>query len=389
MRAVPGVVLHSLLVVLLPFLVVLGVASDARSAEAVDAHAWTRTARLVAGMATGDAEADGVEALPAWQEHRAVLDERWAEFETRQLAPMRAWSHAELDGRVAAEVDVLYPFSGPDAIHPLAIFPGRARYWMLSLEPVGSVPDLATLDPEVLEAFLAGVRSSLGSLLRWSFFRTRSLRADLRVPGLEGVLPLLVLFAARDGCELRDVHYLIAGEDGTFEEFAARPGGEPPTATGARVPGVRVRLRRPDGAESEILYFAVDLGSESLRIRRAFFERLTAHGPFTAYLKAASYLMFKPKYFAVRDYLLAHSGAILQDDSGIPWSFLAGEPWHTRLYGHYDEPIALFAHRKQEDLAEAFRRAVVGPLPFSAGYRHRRDQSNLILATRPAPAPSP
>jgi hypothetical protein len=151
---------------------------------------------------------------------------------------------------------------------------------------------------------------------------------------------------------------------------------------------VRVRLRGPDdGRESEIVYFGVDLGGESLRTRRAFFDHVAARGPFTTYLKAASYLTFKPKYFPIRDYLLAHSDAILQDDSGIPWSFLAGPDWRTRLYGRYDAPIALFAHRRQDDLAEAFRRAEVGPLPFSAGYRHRPGRSNLILATRASTAP--
>jgi len=155
------------------------------------------------------------------------------------------------------------------------------------------------------------------------------------------------------------------------------------------VAGVRVRLRRDDGTPLEIVYFGVDLSSASLQERRPFFDGLASHGPFAVYLKAASYLMFKPKYAAIRGFLLRHGDAILQDDSGIPWSFLAARPWETRLFGRYDEPVPLFHHRRQEALAKAYRlRDDVGPLPFSAGYRTRPGESNLILSTRTTRAAS-
>jgi len=254
---------------------------------------------------------------------------------------------------------------------------------------VGTVPDPTALDPEARASLLAAVHRSLASALEWSFFQTRALRADLAVPELDGVLPLLLFFAARAGETVAAVHYLFVSPEGTLREVAARPGGPPMDAAAGEVAGVRLVLGRPgETSPREAVYFGVDLSSHSIEVARpGFFAFVAGHGPFTTYLKAASYLMFKPKYLAIRRLLLAESDAILQDDSGIPFAaFEAGEEagrWETRLYGRYREPIALFAAYAQEDLAAAY--AALGdvpPLPFTAGYRTRRGQSNLLLATR-------
>jgi hypothetical protein len=358
------------------------VETDAGAAPA--AGEWDETARRIAGIASEAPGRAELEAHERFVAHGAELDAAWRAFEARQLAPMRSWSREQLDPRIGRSAEVLYPFSGPDLIHPLAILPGRSRYWLLSLEPVGTVPDLDDLDAPELDAFLEGVHTSLDSMLRWSFFQTRGLRADLdRGPGLDGVLPLLLLFAVRDGHQVLAVQHLRMDLDGTLHSIAASP-GERPRAEGAHVPGVRLLLRRPDdGSVREVVYYSVDLSSYSLDQRRSFFALVASHGPFTSYLKAASYLMFKPKYRGIERFLLAHSHAILQDASGIPWASLRPEHWQTQLFGRYDGPIPLFAAHLQEDLAEAYRaRDDVGPLPFTAGYRTRRGESGMVLAIR-------
>jgi hypothetical protein len=48
----------------------------------------------------------------------------------------------------------------------------------------------------------------------------------------------------------------------------------------------------------------------------------------------------------------------------------------------------MFASRYQDELAVAYRRGDVAPIPFSVGYEIRARKSNLMLATPPAPPPN-
>lgn len=339
-------------------------------------------ARFIAGLETPGGALARLERRRSWAEYRRAIDGHWQKLEARQLGPMRAWSARELSSRPGADREVLYPFSGPDLVNAVTILPGRKAYLLLSLEPVGMLPDLAGFDEAAFDAFLAGMQKSLTSALKWDFFQTRELREDLTVPGLEGALPLLLFFAARSGQLVLDVHFLFVAPDGTLARVPARPGQAP---DGRGIRGVRIALRGPDGeGVRNVDYFSVDLSSHSLETRRGFFSFVTQRGPFTTYLKAASYLMFKPKYAAILQLVLDHSRQVLQDDSGVPLAEFERRGWALKLYGSYARPIRLFDHRYQEDLAEAYRtRTEVSPLPFSVGYKIRPADSMLMLATKP------
>jgi hypothetical protein len=339
-------------------------------------------ARLIAGLPTDGGPLALLEQRRIWVEYGRAIDERWLKLKTKQLSKMSSWSVRELGPRSDAGREVLYPFSGPDLINMTTLIPGRPGYVMLSLEPVGSIPDLEGFDVPDFDRFFAMLQQSLSSALKWDFFQTKELREDLSVPGLEGVLPLLLFFAARDGQEVMDVRYPVVGPDGALEEIPATT-GPPPSHDG--VPGVRLSLRR-GGTEAvvDLCYFAVDLGSYSVDQNRAFFSWVAGRGPFTTYLKAASYLMFKPKYKAIERFILEHSRDVLQDDSGIPFTDLQRGGWELALFGSYEAPIPLFASKYQEDLAQAYRiRTDVKPLLFSVGYKIRPRESMLMLATKP------
>ena len=92
-------------------------------------------------------------------------------------------------------------------------------------------------------------------------------------------------------------------------------------------------------------------------------------------------------YFSqIKDHLLASSSAIIQDDSGIPLRFFDRSLWNLTPYGNYETPTDLFKRYHQNDLAKIFR-SKAKPLPFGTGYRWRKGQSNLLLATRGAKSP--
>jgi hypothetical protein len=346
------------------------------------ARRYDHVSRFLAGLRTDGSPLAPLEQRQTWVEYARAIDERWRKLESRQLSKMSSWTARELGPRSDLGRQVLYPFSGPDLINMTTLLPDRPGYVMLSLEPPGSIPDLEGFDGPDFDRFFAMLQQSLSSALKWDFFQTKELREDLSVPGLEGVLPLLLFFAARNGQEVVDVRYIFVGSDGAVKEIPANAG---PAPGHEGVPGVRLSLRRR-GADTvaDLLYFAVDLGSYSVDQKRAFFSWVAARGPFTTYLKAASYLMFKPKYKAIESFILEHSRDLLQDDSGIPLADLQRGGWELTLYGSYERPIRLFESKYQEDLAQAYRaRKEVKPLPFSAGYKIRPGESTLMLATKP------
>ena len=82
----------------------------------------------------------------------------------------------------------------------------------------------------------------------------------------------------------------------------------------------------------------------------------------------------------MREFLLAHSATIIQDDSGIPLAAYSPRKWRFFPFGRYAGPIDKFPGMYQENYAELFRRAQ--PMDFGIGYRWRSHESNLLLAVR-------
>ena len=80
-----------------------------------------------------------------------------------------------------------YPFSGPDILHALYMFPDTDHYILCGLEPVGSVPESSILKGESSEQALKEIRTILEESLRFSFFKTLDMRAELSDAIYEGL----------------------------------------------------------------------------------------------------------------------------------------------------------------------------------------------------------
>ena len=94
----------------------------------------------------------------------------------------------------------------------------------------------------------------------------------------------------------------------------------------------------------------------------------------------ASYLLHSGNFSTVRDFLVANSATIIQDDSGIPLTYYDPKKWRFFPFGRYAGPIAEFPGRYQPKYAELFRRAQ--PMDFGIGYRWRSFESNLLLSIK-------
>ena len=113
---------------------------------------------------------------------------------------------------------------------------------------------------------------------------------------------------------------------------------------------------------------------------RGFLKFCATLAPGNSLIKSASYLLHSGNFTTVRDFLLANSATIIQDDSGIPLAYYDPRKWRFFPFGRYAGPIAEFPGTYQPKYAELFRRSQ--PMDFGIGYRWRTHESNLLLSVK-------
>jgi len=333
-------------------------------------------ARFLAGLPNPGGSLESLESKPAWIKYAAASKRNWENFARTQLGPMRQWAARELGAAPTAAV--FYPFSGPDFLNVYTLFPGARTYVLAALEPVGALPDFATLD---LPNFLARMQNSLSQYLYTDYFVTAKMHAQIAQTELAGVLPVLLFFLAREQTRVLEVQQVVLKADGALaEQPGAASGGNP----GPGIPGVRLIFTGPDTAAPQTLYyFQVNLQDHSLKKNPQFAAYLKGMGPLTTFTKSASFLLASPFSAAIRQLILEQSRYVLQDDSGIPLQNFAAATWNLKFYGTYKGPISYFKNRYQEDLAQVYNKGKdVYPLPFGIGYHFRPGTSNLLFAAK-------
>jgi hypothetical protein len=328
------------------------------------------TALFLAGMPpSADSPLTPLTKDPTWQHHARFFDTAFGQLEQRQLSKIRAWADANL---AAPKPTMFYMFSGPDFLYADAFYSKATTYVLSALEPVGSVPDLTRLPRGGIGAALYNVERSMGSILSFSFFITKMMRVDLSAGQLNGTLPILYVFLARSGKTIRDVSP-IALDDAGAAYFANENPGKNATR------GVRIVYAGSDGAEKTLYYFSTDLSNSGVKVS-GFLKFCQTLAPGNSLIKSASYLLHSGNFSTVREFLLANSATIIQDDSGIPLVDYNSKKWRFFPFGRYAGPIAEFAGKYQDEYAELFRRSQ--PMDFGIGYRWRSHESNLLLSVR-------
>jgi hypothetical protein len=267
---------------------------------------------------------------------------------------------------------MFYMFSGPDFLYANAFYSKATTYVLSALEPPGAVPDLTKLPRGALGPSLSNIEHSLGTILNFSFFITKMMKVDLRAGQMGGTLPVLYVFLARSGKTVRDVSSITLDDQGVVH-----PGSE--TAGPNAVHGTRILFAGSDGVERTLYYFSTDLSNPGVKVS-GFLKFCSTLAPGNSLIKSASYLLHSGNFSTVRDYILANSATIIQDDSGVPLTYYSPKKWRFFPFGRYAGPIGEFPGRYQESYAELFRRAQ--PMDFGIGYRWRSHESNLLLSVR-------
>jgi len=289
-----------------------------------------------------------------YQDHQREMRAVWRQLASRRIAAMNAWSSQNLPSTGV----VHYPFGGPDLLHVRGMFPDAPNYVLLGLEAVGEVPQLESLPMEEVLGALPAYREATKTQLRVGYFITKDMRSDLERSALRGVTPILLGTIALSDGAITGVSSISAGGK----------------------PGVELTFRDSRGMGHRATYVSGDLSNSGFN--GGYQAWVASQGRGVTYFKAASYLMHDDRFSKVRNYYLANSNAILQDDSGIPFRYFDQSQWSIRYFGSYSAPIELFAKHMQSDLRTAYDSNPRTPLTFGSGYHYDAWNANLILATK-------
>lgn len=377
------------IILLLPLISIPAFGADAEPNSQKDTNSDLKTAQVaarnpadndgalfIAGISNQQGTLAAYEKKLTWARYARFISRSWERFEKSHLAPMRKWASQELS--TAKTATVFYPFSGPDFVNMYTLFPHAKTYLMIALEPVGKIPDFTATDES---QFFANLECSLYEVLQLNFFITDKLNNSLGRPELKGILPILLFFLAREKTQVLDIRYWLMKPDGTIEESSAAG----PMVLGREdVAGVRIDFARVGSEEQQTLYyFRFNLRNNSLQNHEKFVSFLKGFGALTTFAKAASYLMHRPEFSGIRQFILEQSLYVLESDSAIPVRYFDRITWNLKFFGTYTNPIVRFKTFQQKDLAEIYQRgADVYPLPFGIDYCHRLNTSNLMFASK-------
>jgi len=310
---------------------------------------------------------------PAWQEHAANFEKAFAKLNMRQLATLHAWEEQYFPEAKEHIPVAFYMFSGPDFLYVDQFFPKADVYILCGKESLGPPPD--PLRAGNLGGALHNLEEAMHSSLRFSFFITKDMKVDLQSQELKGTIPILYVFLARAGKSIKDVTYGSLNESGNFQQSRPGSGG---------TPGVRIQyVDSRSGQEQTLYYFTTDISDGGISSTPGFLRFCDHFGVGCSFLKASSYLMFESGFNRIRNFIVEHSKTIVQDDSGIPISYFNRDKWNIRVFGNYVGPIEIFKQHYQPKLAELYKQTSPPPLNCNFGYRWKREESNLMVVSRP------
>jgi hypothetical protein len=335
-------------------------------------------ARFLGGLkGRSDGPFRTLEDTPAWKSYASEFDASWNQFQKEQLNAVESFQQRELAPIHPRGQYVFYPFSGPDVLYMTKFFPEGKTMVMAGLEPVGNLRSTERFKQETLDRELAGWKQSVSTVFERSFFVTREMDSEFHGRVADGLLPMILILLERTGHTVEDVKYGRLSEAG---EFLPEQASDQPVR---KHKAVIVRFHREgDGTSRTLYYFVTNLGAQ-FENDPSFSRFLDSQGTPDTMVKSASFLLHWRMCSAMRRYILQKSNLILEDDTGVPYSYLQNSAWQVHLYGEYSAPVKPFKRLYQKDLAAAFEDpSRVKPLGFSLGYGFGRRPSSMILAIR-------
>ena len=318
--------------------------------------------------------------------HAKRINDVFKRVKTKRLSQMQMFSQMELASDKIGEGTLLYPFSGPDALHAVTLFPNYKQYVFIAFEPPGSFRKFSSTDTTGVPDYLLSVQRTIQEVTNLSYFITDRMRKYITQENIDGALPLIALFLAETDHTLIGYGKRYLHADGSINEISKDTFSIPAQDIHDMYfkTGTSQTIQR-------LTYIYANLGNAAYAGKIGFLKNtplqsyLSSLQGFNTYVKSASYLMHNAGFSGIRDFVLKNTHSILQDDTGVPFEYFDQKQWDFVFYGRYSRPINLFAGRYSAKLDSAYvhQESIKKPLPFMMGYQLRRgDAQNIYKAIR-------
>jgi hypothetical protein len=316
---------------------------------------------------------------PTYADYSARFSKRWINFDSTKLLPIKNFVSTEFATESKIK-NLFYPFSGPDILYANTIFPEADVYTMIGLEPVGTLPivDDKNIVADSIQKYVDKINSSLNAILKFSFFRTISMKEDLRNDEVDGTIHLLLLFLNKTGHQIANVKPFYIDTLGTkiyMESTVAL------SKANYKNKSIEITAVDKNNKVKTVTYTSTDLSDPALRKNKGLTTYINNLHFETTYLKGASYLLHLSAFSKIRELILANTKNIVQDDSGIPLHYITTDKnkWKLTFYGSYTKPINMFAKHYQADLDSLYKTQGSKKLGFGLGYNYRDKNSSFML----------
>lgn len=344
------------------------------------------SSRFIAGLPLASNRLRGMSQNLFYQSHSKRLIELFNRVKSKRLNAMSGFSQAELASDKIGEGTLFYPFSGPDALHAVTLFPNYKQYVFIAFEPPGSFKKFSSRDTTGIPDYLQSVQITINEVTNYSYFITDKMRKYITAEKVDGALPLIGLF-------LVHTDHTLIGHGKRYLHANGSIDTNPRDTSKIPVQEVNDIYFTKNGSTyiQRLTYIYANLGNGAYAGKIGFTNNtplrnyLTSMKGFNTYVKSASYLMHNSGFSEIRNFIHNNAQTVFQDDTGIPFEMYDQNSWDFVLYGRYARPINLFAKRYSPSLDSAYSNPEFKkrPLPFMSGYLLRRgDAQNIYKAVR-------
>lgn len=294
------------------------------------------------------------------------FDELISFYQKKFQAKMLDWSEKNLSK--ANYQTAFYPFSGPDVVTVMALYP-KANYYVMVAD---QVPEYDSIDQyeKLSKKSQQFECQMLTNFSRRGYYRTHDLN------GKDGPKPrfikLLVYNIAFTGSKIKSVEVLTVNPDGLI---LVKKGNDP-----AR--GVRFNLQTTDQREVTVDYLSADLSNGGLEKAAEYQRAFSRKSSQVTLIKSASHLLQNPRFSTMADILVKNSKWIVQDETGLDIVPLSNT-FDLDLYGKFLAAHPLWSQSESaKRLAKYFsQNPSKEDLPFYLGYE-KQGGSILMVGQR-------
>ncbi|MCA9667082.1 MAG: hypothetical protein KC503_15900 [Myxococcales bacterium] len=336
----------------------------------------------------GDGELPPKVRQATWKRHCARIKRRMQQYRDNYIKHMKPFL-AKLQPAGLPDV-VVYPFGGGDLLSALLTYPDAREITSLSLEQVGDPRRVLAITNKMADDTLKILRETIDGLLALDDSTSVNLMKMQR-GAIPGQLAFFLVALAVHGYEPLSLRYFELGEDGAVRYVDdariteldgkrsrqlsggwTRPDFSPAFRYGelrfrrAGAPDAKVQVHRHLGAN---LSNGV-LGKSGFNAQSPVTRHLERKGKIKAMTKAATYLLWRPGFSNVRDYLIKHAVFMISDSTGLSPLHARRAGFRYRTFGRFDG--AFFKNRAKNKhsmaLVGVYKRQPRRSVPMRFGY---------------------